>query len=115
MINHENGNYKQLRDVSSNINNNLFRKSILIPVLLVTVIIISILIFPLNTPKAYAQSPHSSGYDHGCDDAKIANLDDRYINQPGKGPSYNTGSFMNGYYDGFDSCFDSNTPSTAII
>ena len=57
-------------------------------------------------------SPYSSGYDHGCNDTKINNPDDRYINQPGKGPSYHTGSFMNGYYHGFDSCYDSNPPPT---
>lgn len=112
MINHENGNNKQLWDVSSIINNKDLRKSILIAVILVTILPISIFIFPLHTVKAYAQTPYSSGYDHGCDDAKIANPDDKYINQPGKGPSYHTGSFMNGYYDGFDGCFDSNTPPT---
>ena len=110
MINHENVNYKQLRDVSSNINNKHLRKSTLIVVLLAAILTISIFTFPLSTTKAYAQSPYSSGYDHGCDDVKIANPDDRYINQPGKGPSYHTGSFMNGYYDGFDNCSDSNMP-----
>ena len=112
MINHKNGNYKQLSDVSSNINNKLFRKSTLIVVLLVAILTISIFAFPLSTAKVYAQSPYSSGYDHGCDDANIANPYDRYINQPGKGPSYHTGSFMNGYYEGFDSCFYSNTITT---
>ncbi len=34
-----------------------------------------------------AASPYSAGYDHGCDNAKISNADDRYINQPDKGPS----------------------------
>jgi hypothetical protein len=28
---------------------------------------------------------YESGYDHGCDDAGIADLSERYINQPGKG------------------------------
>ena len=97
MINHENVNYKQLCDISSNINNKRIRKSTLNVILLVIIITISILAFPLSTTKAYAQS-YSSGYDHGCNDAKITNPDDRYINQPGKGPSYHTGSFMNGYY-----------------
>ena len=86
-------------------------KSTLIVVLIIAILTISIITFFLPTTKAYAQSPYSSGYDHGCDDAKIVNPD-RYINQPGKGPSYHTGSFMNGYYDGFDSCFDSNIPPT---
>ena len=112
MINHANGNYKQLCDVSSNIDNKRFRKSTLIVVLIIAILTISIITFPLSTTKAYAQSSYSSGYGHGCDDANIANPDDRYINQPGKGQSYHTGSFMNGYYDGFDSCFDSNSPPT---
>jgi hypothetical protein len=112
MINHENGNYKQLCDFSLNIDNKRLRKSTGVIVLLVAILTIPIFAIPPSTSKAYAQSPYSSGYDHGCDDAKIANPDDRYINQPGKGPTYHTGSFMNGYYDGFDSCFDSNTPPT---
>ena len=77
----------------------------MIVVLLVAILTISIITFSLPTTKAYAQSPYSSGYDLGYDDAKIANPDDRYINQPGKGSSYHTGSFMNGYHDRFDSCF----------
>lgn len=54
--------------------------------------------------NAYAQSPYQSGYSHGCSDAKISNSDDQYINQPGRGPSYHTSEFMNGYYNGFDDC-----------
>lgn len=41
--------------------------------------------------------------DHGCDDARL-NPSDRYINEPGKGPSFHTNEFMNGYDDGFNSC-----------
>ena len=33
-----------------------------------------------------------SGFNHGCDDAEISNPDDRYINQPEKGPSFHTGT-----------------------
>jgi hypothetical protein len=47
---------------------------------------------------------YESGYDHGCDDARIADPSDRYINQPGKGPSFHTDEFMDGYYDGFYEC-----------
>jgi hypothetical protein len=54
--------------------------------------------------NVYAQSPYESGYDHGCDDAKISGPYDRYINQPGKGPENHTPRFMNGYDDGYDSC-----------
>ena len=42
--------------------------------------------------------------DHGCDDAGISDPSDRYINQPGKGPSTHTNEFMDGYYDGFYEC-----------
>ena len=45
-----------------------------------------------------------SGYSHGCSDAKISIDSQRYINQPGKGPSYHTSDFMDGYYQGFDYC-----------
>jgi hypothetical protein len=54
---------------------------------------------------ASSKSPYESGYDHGCDDADISDPDDRYINQPGKGPSFHTDEFMSGYDDGYDDCF----------
>jgi hypothetical protein len=53
----------------------------------------------------YAQSPYSSGYSHGCSDVKISNPDNRYINQPEKGPEYHTSQFMSGYYEGFNNCY----------
>lgn len=53
----------------------------------------------------YASSdPYDSGYDHGCDDARVLDPSDRYINQPEKGPSFHTDSFMQGYYDGLAAC-----------
>ena len=54
--------------------------------------------------NATSKSPYDSGYDHGCDDADISYPDDRYINQPDKGPSYHTNEFMSGYNDGYDNC-----------
>ncbi|HZD36082.1 MAG TPA: hypothetical protein VE130_12830 [Nitrososphaeraceae archaeon] len=48
--------------------------------------------------------PYNSGYDHGCNDAGISDPSDRYINQPEKGPSFHTDTFMQGYYDGYDAC-----------
>jgi hypothetical protein len=36
--------------------------------------------------------------------AKISNPYDRYINEPGKGPSFHTNEFMSGYYAGFNAC-----------
>jgi hypothetical protein len=55
--------------------------------------------------NAYASesSAYESGRDHGCDDARL-NPSDRYINEPGKGPSFHTNEFMSGYYDGLNSC-----------
>jgi len=59
----------------------------------------------ISALTAYASSdPYNSGYDHGCDDAGILDTSDRYINQPGKGPSFHTNAFMQGYYDGYDAC-----------
>lgn len=51
-----------------------------------------------------SSDPYDSGYDHGCDDAGILDPSDGYINQPEKGPSFHTGTFMQGYYDGYDAC-----------
>jgi hypothetical protein len=60
--------------------------------------------------------PYRSGYNHGCSDAKISDSSKRYINQPGKGPSFHTSEFMRGYNDGFESCqADNNDPSTSGI
>ncbi len=62
---------------------------------------------PLSSVQGSKASPYDSGFDHGCDDAGISDPSDRYINQDEKGPSYHTGEFMSGYYEGFDSCQDS--------
>ena len=55
--------------------------------------------------SAYASesSAYESGRDHGCDDARL-NPSDRYINEPGKGPSFHTNEFMDGYYAGLNAC-----------
>ena len=57
-----------------------------------------------TTASASESSPYESGRDHGCDDAGISDPDDRYINQPEKGPSFHTDEFMRGYNDGYDEC-----------
>ena len=58
-----------------------------------------------SIPSAFASNnAYDSGYDHGCDDAGISDPDDRYINQPERGPSFHTGAFMDGYNAGFNSC-----------
>jgi hypothetical protein len=61
---------------------------------------------PILQVNASSDSPYRSGYDHGCDDASISDPSDRYINQPGKGPSFHTEEFMSGYYNGFNACSD---------
>ena len=62
------------------------------------------LMFQIQSVDASSKSPYESGYDHGCDDADISDPDDRYINQPEKGPSFHTNEFMRGYNDGYDEC-----------
>lgn len=68
--------------------------------------LLTISLSDLQTPYANAtsKSPYESGYDHGCDDADISDPNDRYINQPEKGPSFHTDEFMRGYNSGYDAC-----------
>jgi hypothetical protein len=56
--------------------------------------------------NASSNSPYESGRDHGCDDAGISDVGDRYINQDEKGPSFHTNEFMRGYNDGYNNCSD---------
>jgi hypothetical protein len=68
-------------------------------------IFISMILAVATDSSGYPSSnAYDSGYNHGCDDAEISNPDDRYINQPEKGPSYHTSTFMLGYNDGFGVC-----------
>jgi len=55
--------------------------------------------------------PYDSGYQHGCNDAKINDVSKRYINQLGTGPAYHTNEFMRGYDDGFDVCSNGSSSS----
>jgi hypothetical protein len=73
-------------------------------------------IFVMQTPVAYAgeKSSYGSGYDHGCDDAKISDPSDWYINQPEKGPSFHTDEFMNGYDDGYNACSSDDSSTNGI-
>jgi hypothetical protein len=43
---------------------------------------------------------YDSGRDHGCVDARISDPEDRYINEPGKEPSFHTEEFMAGHNAG---------------
>ena len=77
------------------------RFAILFTFLLTSLMVTSALITNAST------DPHDSGYDHGCNDAGILDPSNRYINQPEKGPSFHTDTFMQGYYDGYDACSQS--------
>ena len=75
----------------------------LIAVALATIIIVSAVVYFI-VPNAMAKvTSFQAGYDHGCSDVKLT-FSARYINQPGKGPSFHTQEFMNGYNVGFNAC-----------
>ncbi len=78
-----------------------------VPITVAFLICTLTLLSPLSSVQGSKASPYDSGYDHGCDDAGISDPSERYINQDEKGPSYHTGEFMSGYYEGFNSCQDS--------
>ena len=69
-------------------------------------VILAVLIASIaSIPSAFASNnAYDSGYGHGCDDAGISDPNDRYINQPERGPSFHTGAFMDGYNAGIGSC-----------
>src|SRR5687768_9120578 len=71
---------------------------------LLVMIAISISIVPSSSVGSATTEVYDNGYEHGCDDAGIVNPSDRYINQPGKGPSFHTNEFMDGYYTDFYEC-----------
>jgi hypothetical protein len=74
----------------------------IIPIAMVA-LLVSLVAPQLQSANAGGKSPYESGYDHGCDDAD-KDSEDRYINQPEKGPSFHTDAFMNGYNAGFSAC-----------
>jgi len=63
-----------------------------------------------NRPISIA---YNSGYTHGCSDAKISDISERYINQLEKGPNFHTFEFMRGYDDGFEVCTNANNKTTS--
>lgn len=75
---------------------------------LFSLLIMSVLALGLHMQQVNALSPTKSpfgpGYKHGCNDSRISNFSERYINQPGKGPSFHTDEFMRGYDTGFNVC-----------
>ena len=54
---------------------------------------------------------YDAGYKHGCSDSRLP-IDARYINIPGKGTSFHSKIFMQGYTDGFEACKIPSPPST---
>ena len=75
----------------------------LIAVALAIIIIVSAVVYFI-VPNAMAKvTSFQARYDHGCSDVKLT-FSARYINQPGKGPSFHTQEFMNGYNVGFNAC-----------
>jgi hypothetical protein len=93
---------------------NFYRKSCQKNYYFVTLGIFTILLISIpGFALASSNSSYDSGYDHGCDDARISDPSDRYINQPEKGPAYHTDEFMDGYYAGFDSCSGSSSVSNS--
>lgn len=71
--------------------------------LLAIIVVGLLLVGSISSVYASSRTPYQSGYDHGCDDADLS-PNDRYINEPGKGPRYHTEEFMSGYYNGFRAC-----------
>src|SRR4051812_10417988 len=79
---------------------------------LTTLLLASILLPQIQLADAGGKSPYDSGYDHGCDDAGISDPSDRYINEPGKGASFHTGEFMQGYNAGYSNCSDDDSTTS---
>jgi len=77
-------------------------------------VFISMILAVTTDSSGYASSnAYDSGYNHGCDDAGISDPDDRYINQPEKGPPFHTETFMRAYNDGFGACSGTNDNSSS--
>jgi hypothetical protein len=84
----------------------VYLRHYLIASFLTTLLIASILAPQIQLADAGGKSPYDSGYDHGCDDADISDPSARYINEPGKGASFHTDEFMQGYNAGYNDCSD---------
>jgi tetratricopeptide (TPR) repeat protein len=57
-----------------------------------------------NANSKFIASAPASGYSRGCSDSEISKSSNRYINQPGKGPSFHSKAFMQAYNQGFNTC-----------
>lgn len=74
--------------------------------LVLAVLSLLVIVIPTSLGFATSDNPYQSGYNHGCEDARISDSSDRYINQPEKGPGFHTNAFVDGYYNGFNACSD---------
>ena len=81
--------------------NNIYKATVSV---LTAIILVYFMMFASDSAESSTTEAYDFWYDHGCDDAGIADPSDRYINQPGKGPSFHTNEFMDGYDDGFVAC-----------
>jgi len=75
----------------------------ILPIAIVA-LLVSLVAPQFQSVNAGGKSPLESGHEHGCDDGGISNVNNRYIKQPEKGPSFHTDEFMRGYNDGYDEC-----------
>ena len=82
------------------IHENGMRKELFIVADLVIVAAASLGMMQSATAKG---TPWQAGYDHACSDGRLP-FSARYINQPGKGPSFHIQEFMCGYRAGFNAC-----------
>ena len=81
--------------------------SLLLLLFMMMVLLLGVQIYAVNDTSITSNTTKSSfesGYDHGCSDVTISEFSDRYINQPGKGPSSHTEEFMRGYDAGYNAC-----------
>ena len=86
-----------------------FASSLLLLLYMIMVIALGVQIHAVNALSAIT-SAFESGYGHGCNDAGISDFSDKYINQPGKGPSFHTEEFMRGYDTGYSACSNAALP-----
>ena len=77
-----------------------------------TLLLASVFLSQIQLAYAGDKSPYYSGYDHGCNDACISDPTDWYINEPGKGPSFHTDEFMQGYNAGYNNCSDGDSTAS---
>ncbi|WP_134483564.1 hypothetical protein [Candidatus Nitrosocosmicus franklandus] len=95
-----NSNNKKSKD-----NNKFSKRTIHLSLFITTMSLIMLLVFPISTALSITDKErYDSGYQYGCNDAKIPGILDDYIKQLAKEPSSHTKAFMQGYDDGLNDC-----------